>query len=254
MKYLVLVLLAVMPLVGCVTKDQVADTLKNNPEILAEAIKKNPAVFMDAVRDAAQNEQRSQMIKAQEERQQQIEKDLKNPRKVKVDESRIVFGDVKAPITIVKYADFQCPACRMGYFSLEEVKKKYPGKIRVIHKNIPLEFHKQARPAALVYEALIMTNKAKALEFYKAAYEQQESWAGSNDKLWALVKKLGIKKDIVMAQGLQGTVTERINEDLKEWESNGFEGTPAYIVGGVALYGAPSPEDLGQLIERLLKK
>jgi protein-disulfide isomerase len=248
------VVFAVLATTACVSRDQMADTLKKNPEILATAIKENPTMFMDAIREAAKADQQAQIQNAMKERQTQREKDFKNPRDVKVDPSRIVYGDANAPITIVKYADFQCPACRMGFESLEEIKKKYPGKIRFVHKNIPLEFHKQARTAALIYEGLVMTDKKKALEFYKAAYSQQPQWSGSKEKLLGLAKKLGVSKEILAGQVKDGEITKRLNEDMAEFEKLGFDSTPSYVVNGVTMVGAQSPEDLSAVIDRTLKK
>jgi len=253
MKWRVMIVTAALVFAGCVSKNQMAETLKNNPEILADAIKKNPSVFMDALREAAQNDQQNQMEKAMQERQAQREKDFKNPRNIKIDVNRIVYGNANAPITIVKYADFQCPACRMGFQSLEEVKKKYPGKIRFIHKNIPLtNIHPMAEEAAEIYEALVITDKTKALAFYKAAYGSQGQWNDSA-KLWAMVKKLGVNKDKVQAEIKKGVVAQRIQEDLAEHEHLGFQGTPGYVINGVAMYGAQSPEEFSAVIDRALK-
>lgn len=247
-------LLSVALILGaCVSKQQIADSLKDNPEILAEAIKKNPSQFMAALREAAEADQRHSMERAINDRADQIDKDIKNPKQPAIDESRIIYGDKNAPITIVKYADFQCPACAMGYQSLEEVKKTYPGKIRFIHKNIPLPMHAQAREAAEIFEAMVILDKAKALKFYKKAYETQREWR-SSEALWKVAGSVGISKAKVAAEVKKGEIKKRIQADLAEHEKFGFAGTPAYMVNGVALYGAPAPEDLIQLIDRLQKK
>jgi len=247
-------LLCLLAFSACVSKTQVADTLKNNPEILAEAIKKNPSVFMDALREAAQSDQKAQMEKVGKEQEAQRDKDFKNPRNIKIDVNRIIYGEQSAPITIVKYADFQCPACRVGFESLEEIKKKYPGKIRFIHKNIPLDFHKMARPAAQIYEALVITDKAKALAFYKAAYSEQNKWTKSESDLWAFAKKMGVNVEKVKAEIKKGEIEKRLKEDYQEFEKLGFEGTPGYVVNGVAMYGAQPPEELSAVIDKFLKK
>lgn len=239
---------------GCASKDQIAKTLREDPSILYDVIKKDPQGFMNAIREAAQNEQRQAYEIRDKKEKENREKDFNKPREIAIDTKRIIYGDEKAPITVVKYADFQCPACRMGFTSLEEIKKKYPGKIRFIHKNIPLtNIHPQAQLAAEIFESLVQTDKKKALAFYKKAYSEQGAWR-SEKALWDIAKSIGANKKAVEEQIKKGKVDEVINADLKEHGDQGFEGTPAYIINGVAMYGAQSVDDFSRVIDRLLKK
>ena len=45
-------------------------------------------------------------------------------------------GSAIAPIRIVEFSDFQCPACRNSVPVLKELIQKYPGKIQVIFKHL----------------------------------------------------------------------------------------------------------------------
>src|SRR5206468_10655120 len=55
------------------------------------------------------------------------------------------LGDPKAPVTIVEYSDFQCPVCRSLHDTLRGILPNYPGKLRVIFKDFPLEDRKSTR-------------------------------------------------------------------------------------------------------------
>lgn len=60
-----------------------------------------------------------------------------------------IRGAEKAPVTIVKFEDFQCPFCKTAQPTVKELLKKYDGKVRLVHKDLPLEeIHPLARPAA----------------------------------------------------------------------------------------------------------
>src|SRR3989338_2850142 len=59
-----------------------------------------------------------------------------------------VRGVKNAPITIVEFADFQCPFCSRFHTPILEVLKAYPDKVNYMLKNFPLPFHPEARPAA----------------------------------------------------------------------------------------------------------
>lgn len=239
-------------LVSCASKERIAQTINENPEIMFDAIKKNPSQFMEAVQIAAQTAQKDAYANQEKQAQLSLEKDLKNPRKVAVDSKKLLVGDVKAPITIIKYADFQCPACRMGYASLEKIKEKYKGKIQFVHKNVPLSFHKLAPLAAQIYEALLIIDKTKALAFYKKTYEEQGKWVSEKD-LWAIAKAIGGNKKQIQELVAKGDIDKGIAADVEEHAQQGFEGTPAYIVNGVGMYGAQSEKEFAAVIEKTMK-
>jgi protein-disulfide isomerase len=222
-------------------------------ESLYIAMKKNPQKFMQTLRETAEAAQKSEMETMVSEREAQMEKDLKNPRPVIVDNARLIFGSANAPVTIVKYADFQCPACRMGYMTLEEIKKKYADKIKVIHKNIPLPMHPQAPLAAEIYESMLIVDKNLAKKFYNKAYETLGQW-GSDEKVWKMAQELGIKKSVVQKEIAKGVVEKRLKEDMDEHQRLGFQGTPMYMVNGVAMEGAPNFQQMAAVIEKVLKK
>src|SRR5216684_9420086 len=60
------------------------------------------------------------------------------------------LGDPKAPVTIVEYSDFECPVCRSLHDALRGILPNYPGKLRLVFKDFPLEqLHPWARTAAI---------------------------------------------------------------------------------------------------------
>ena len=77
-----------------------------------------------------------------------MEEEFKNPKKPEIGDNRVIFGTKGAPITIVEYSDFQCPYCSKGYNTIKEVMAEYKGKVQVIYKHLPLDFHPEALPAA----------------------------------------------------------------------------------------------------------
>ncbi len=242
MKYLLLIL--PLAIFGCASTSE---------DALYSAMKKNPTKFMQTLREVAEKAAQDDYKQMKGDRAAQREKDLKSPRPVAVDDSRLIFGTKDAPVTIVKYADFQCPACRVGYVTLEKIKKKYPTQIKMIHKNIPLPMHPQAPLAAEIFEANLILDKTLAKKFYSELYEKQGQWA-SDEKVWEIAKKVGISKEKTLKELKKGTVAKRIQEDLDEHEKLGFNGTPMYMINGVEMQGAPSEADLTALIEQILKK
>lgn len=102
-----------------------ADYLKKNPKMIFDAIEENSEQFVEAVNRAARKAQEVQYKKQESEKLRQQEQQLKNPLNPSLSEQSLLFGSLNSPIVIVEYADFQCPACRMGYNSLMKLKDKF---------------------------------------------------------------------------------------------------------------------------------
>src|SRR6266853_6951864 len=57
-------------------------------------------------------------------------------------------GPASAPVTIVEFSDFQCPYCGREYPVVERLMKEYDGKVRLVFRHYPLDFHPFAEKAA----------------------------------------------------------------------------------------------------------
>ena len=84
------------------------------------------------------------------------------------------LGSSKAPLTIVEFSDFQCPYCRQFHEQvLPPLKQEYinKGLVRFIHKDLPLPFHSQAKPAAAA--ARCAGEQNRYWDLYGALFDQQ---------------------------------------------------------------------------------
>jgi protein-disulfide isomerase len=117
------------------------------------------------------------------------------------------LGLDNAPVTIVEFSDFQCPFCVKEYPKIKQVMAEYPGKIRLVFKNFPLNFHKQAFAVHAVTEFallqkgpdafwklrdIIMTDPEKIDTATLRGYAQKlDLDLDELDKLWADEKTIG---------------------------------------------------------------
>lgn len=232
---------------GCATNEnQLKETLLKNPKIIFDVIEENPELFIDVVNRAAQKAQEKQYEKKMSEIRSEQEQDLKNPKKPLLNADRLLIGSETAKITIVEYADFQCPACRMAYESLNTFKEKHKGKFQFYFKHMPLDFHKLAYPAALYFEAIKLQSTSKAMKFYDLVFKNQRQMSDLSflDKtaqtIGANLKKLhsDIKSD---------KIKNIIESDMNEFQNFGFTGTPVILINGVALQGAQKLEELERI-------
>jgi len=57
-------------------------------------------------------------------------------------------GDPQAPVKIVEFADFQCPACATAYPIVKNVLSQNQNKVYFVFRHYPLSSHKNAKVAA----------------------------------------------------------------------------------------------------------
>jgi protein-disulfide isomerase len=165
------------------------------------------------------------------------------------DGGRPVLGKADAPVTIIGFSDYECPFCKRGAAVIEQVIKAYGDKVRFVHRDFPLDFHANARPAA---EAAACANDQG--QFWQYHHKLWQADSLSEDKLKALAKELGMDEkkfnDCVAAK----THTAVIDKDMVDAQSAGVSGTPAFFVNGRMLSGAQPFEKFKEVIDEELAR
>lgn len=244
-----LILLGMVAVLGaCASSDkQIADYLKKNPKAVFDVIEDNPEQFVEVVNKAARKAQQNQQQKQIVEMKKQQEQQILNPLKPALSDARRLQGTAKGKITIVEYADFQCPACAMSYPVIKQVMKENAGNVQLYFKHMPLSFHKMAEPAAYYFEAIFKQDRNKALKFYDLLFENQRELK-SIDFIRQMAKKSGADMGKVAKDITSPDVQKIVKDDMSEFEKLGFTGTPVILVNGVALHGAQPKEEIDKVI------
>lgn len=157
-------------------------------------------------------------------------------------------GGAKAPVTIIEFSDYQCPFCKRGEDSINQVMKAYGDKIRLVYRDYPLPMHSMARPAS---EAAACANaQGKFWEYHAKLFDNQTSL--SDDKFKQLAKDVGLdqaKFDECLAKKPFGA---KIDEDVAAGSKVGVNGTPAFFINGRMLSGAQPFEKFKEVIDEEL--
>lgn len=188
----------------------------------------------------------------QQEKQmeQQLDEQFKSPVKIEIGTSP-VKGPADAPITVVEFSDFECPFCKRGAATVDELMKAYPGKVKLVYKNRPLNFHKQARPAAKA--ALAAHAQGKFFEYYHELFTNQQRL--SEPTFYEeTAKKLGLDVAKWKTAMESAAVEEQIKADEKIADSLGVNGTPSFFINGVNLQGAQPLPEFKRVVDRWLTK
>ena len=171
-----------------------------------------------------------------------------------------VLGRPDAPVTLVEFADYQCPFCKRFHTdAYAELKKNYidTGKVRFVSRDLPLDFH----PFAL-----------KAAEAVRCAGDQNKYWE-LRDALYSdanppnddVIKKAGESLSLDM-KGLQACLDSDkykadVQKDASEAATLQISGTPSFVLAktakdkleGVRIVGAQPFATFQAAIDGLLK-
>lgn len=157
-------------------------------------------------------------------------------------------GPENAPVTIVEFSDFQCPACRSAEFRLPELLKKFEGKVKIVYRDFPLwNKHPQAGPTAVA--ANCAGKQDKYWEFHELAFQNQSQLGHDDLKRYAGQLKLDVDKWEKCATDPANL--EEVRKDYEDGEKAGVNSTPTFFVNGRPVSGANIPE-IARLIEKEL--
>ncbi|NUO49075.1 MAG: thioredoxin domain-containing protein [Polyangiaceae bacterium] len=163
-----------------------------------------------------------------------------------------MWGSRSAPVTIVLYSDYECPFCSKVEKTFDALKEKYgPQKLRIIWKNNPLPFHKNATPASEAANTVFKLGGNDAFwKFHKVAFENQKALTPENFATWAA--EAGVDKAKFMESFNKKEFASKVAEDLAAGKAVGVRGTPASFINGVFLSGAQPQNKFEEIIDKEL--
>ncbi|MBK8466488.1 MAG: thioredoxin domain-containing protein [Chloracidobacterium sp.] len=139
-------------------------------------------------------------------------------------------GPANAPVTVVMFSDFQCSACSATHPVLKKAMESYPGKIRFVVRNFPLEgVHLNAWRAALAAEAA--NAQGKFFEYIEILYAHQDALDDASLKKYAADLGLNVKQ-FELDFNSEKTAAA-VKKDMADGEFYGVSGTPAIYVNGI---------------------
>lgn len=143
------------------------------------------------------------------------------------------IGPATAPVTIVMFSDFQCPACARTHPALKRVMAEFPGKVRLVVRDYPLEdIHKHAFNAALAANAA--AKQGKFTEYAEKLYANQESLDKAS--LTSFAAELGLNAKQFEIDFSDAAAVAEIKQDQADGDSYGVSSTPTVFVNGVKVH------------------
>ena len=152
-----------------------------------------------------------------------------------------IQGRDDAPLTLVEYADYQCPYCGEAHPVIKRLQKSLGKKLRFVFRNFPLtRAHPYALLAAQAAEAAGL--QGKFWEMHDLIFENQEQLQPEALPAWA--HKIGLDVNQFAKAVSERKVTIRIEEDYASGQESGVDGTPSFFINGTRYEGEDDYDSL----------
>jgi protein-disulfide isomerase len=161
-----------------------------------------------------------------------------------------ILGPAKAPVTMIEYGDFQCPACGAYYPLVKRLTEEASTTFRLVFRHFPLPQHANAPLAAQASEAASLQGKFWGM--YDLLYSHQNDWnslADPHQIFDSYAQQLGLDMIKFKADIDSASVQAVIASDQAEGEQIGIDATPTFFVDGTAIANPQSYDAFKSLIE-----
>ncbi|MGC2277964.1 MAG: thioredoxin domain-containing protein [Candidatus Binatus sp.] len=167
-------------------------------------------------------------------------------------DDRPTQGPADAPVTIVEFADFECPFCAHAFSVIETlVNTTYKGKVKVIFKAYPLNVHPWAMKAAEAAECARLQNPAAFWDFARYFYTNQGSINAKNieDNVDKLARQQKLDAPSLKACMDSAQTAARIKQDQTDGNTIHVSSTPTFFVNGIPVVGLPDGKIMDFVID-----
>ncbi len=159
-----------------------------------------------------------------------------------------ILGNDDAPVTIIEFSDYECPFCTRFYLNtLPQIKSEYidTGKVKLIYRDFPLNFHANAQKAAEAAECA--GEQGKYYEMHDKLFDGGVVGGVSSFKQYA--KNIRLNAGEFDACLDSGEMASEVQKDFQEGQKAGVRGTPTFFINGQILTGAQPFEVFKEMIE-----
>ena len=164
--------------------------------------------------------------------------------------SGIGVGNLNAPVKILEFGDFECPACRSYERTIHRVAARFRDDVAVVFVHFPLQQHHFARPAARAAECA--NDQGRFVELHDLMYSKQDSLGL---KSWAsFAREAGVRDSARFARCVSDTSRVlRIEAGLALGSKIGIRGTPTIVINGWRFPTTPSESTLTNTVSALIE-
>jgi protein-disulfide isomerase len=157
-------------------------------------------------------------------------------------------GSAFAPITIVEFADYECPFSAKGEATLQAIEKAHSGEVRVVFKNLPLPMHEHARDMARA--AIAADAQGRFWQMHDRMFAAAAKGSVDRPGLDKIAADLGLDVARFDRDLVDPATDAKIAADQQDADKLGVKGTPTFFVNGRRIAGAQPVERFEGAIAR----
>jgi RNA polymerase sigma factor (sigma-70 family) len=155
-------------------------------------------------------------------------------------------GPADAPVTIAVFTDLQCPHCGNALGTLDQLLEEYPGKLRLVVKQLPVH-----KTAVLPAEAVLAADaQGKFWELHDLILAHQDDL--SHDALIALAERAGLDVAAFRTALDQHSYAAQLDADKAAAAALDVAATPTFVINGRRVVGNVSVEVFRAAIDQAL--
>ena len=207
-------------------KQEIGDFIKEylvaNPEILLEAQK--------ALKQKQTDEQSAQAQAAITDNEKAI---FQSPYDV-------TLGNPKGDVTIVEFYDYNCGYCKRALSDMETILEK-DKNVRFVLKELPI-LGPDSMAAHKVSTAFRAIAPEKYGDFHRALLGGEDR--ANEETAMAVATGLGVPEADLRKKMAENTQDDAVKEVYTLANDLGITGTPSYVIGKEAVYGAVGAEEI----------
>ena len=174
-----------------------------------------------------------------------------NVRAVSASEDMII-GNPYAKVSVIKYSDFQCPACATYSPMMDQILNAYGDEVNVVYRNFPLSIHSNAKISAQAGYAAWKLGKFK--EMKNELFNNQSAWSNLDnpeDEFVKYAESIGLDGEEFRELMVSDDAVAFVKKGEAESISLGLQATPTFFIGKKEVT-TRSFEDFQRLIDEEL--
>ena len=173
-----------------------------------------------------------------------------------ISKNDITEGNPKAKVTLVEYADFQCPACAAYHPLVNQLLSEFNGKIFYVYRMFPLSsIHPNAIISAQAGYAAWKQNKFFQMD--DLLFNGQSSWAELSDPKPTFIdyaKKLNLDVNKFQTDITSSEAQSYVADSQNQASNTGINATPTFFVNGAQITNPASYDEFKKIIQDALNK
>jgi protein-disulfide isomerase len=173
---------------------------------------------------------------------------------LEVKEGDWIKGNPDAEVTLIEFADLECPACAAYSLDTKKLVEQFPNDIRFVFRHFPLvSVHKNATNAARATEAA--GKQGQFWEMHDVLFERQSDWSEEGnplDKFISYINELELDEGKFKSDYESEEVKKEVNDDLLSANQLRLNSTPTFFLNGSRMDTPRNYDEFRSLIENAL--